>query len=122
MEKKEYITTTEREIMDYLWSADHKITFRELLSYCNTELGKNWKKQTLSTYLIHLQKAGLIDVDNSKKNYLYYPACTKNEYHHRWTRKLVEEFFGNSVSNLVATFVGDGKLSDEEKENLKKLI
>lgn len=122
MEKKESITATEREIMDYLWNTDHKVTFRELLSYCNADLGKNWKKQTLSTYLIHLQNAGLVDVDDSRKNYLYYPACTKNEYHHSWTHKIVEEFFENSVSNLVAAFVGDGELSDEEKENLKKLI
>lgn len=44
------------QIMELLWQADGPVTFREIMDISATEWGKSWKVQTLSTYLITLQK------------------------------------------------------------------
>ncbi len=53
---------------------------------------------------------------------MYYALCSKEELIHNWTRHLVEECFDNSISRLFAAFIGDKKLSEEEAEELKKLL
>lgn len=122
MEKLYGLTSTEIEIVEYFWSENRKVTFREIMEYFNTTLNKNWKKQTMSTYLKKLQEAKLIGADSSKKYFTYYSICTKEELIHNWTRKLIEDSFDSSLSNFVAAFSGGKKLSKEEAEKLKELI
>ena len=59
MERNYGLTNTEMEIMELLWSVKEPLPFRELIRYANEEWNKNWKKQTLNTYLNHLQKMGI---------------------------------------------------------------
>ena len=122
--KKNYgLTNTEMELMNIFWeSTDSRFTFKELTSYTHNVLGKQWKYQTLGTYLANLQRMGLLDVDTSGKNYVYYPRCSKEEYIHQWTKKLVCSAFDNSIGKFVQAFTGGGKLSEEEAEELKKLL
>ena len=61
-------------------------------------------------------------MDTSGKNYVYYPMVSKDEYVHQWTEKLVRTSFDNSISKLVSAFTGGKKLSQEEAEEIRKLI
>ena len=110
------------ELMELFWDTKQPYTFRELLQYSNEVLGKNWKKQTLSTYLTNLQKMGLLDVSAKGKNNVYQASGTKDEYIHQWTEKLVRTAFDSSISKLVAAFTGGKKLSKEEADEIKKLM
>lgn len=119
---KEYgLTATERELMEIFWETEQRFSFSELLDYVNEKLDKKWKKQTLSTYLKKLQKLDLLGVEIKGRIHIFYPVCTKEEYIQRWTQKLVETAFDNSLSKFVAAFSG-GKLSDDEIQELKKLL
>ena len=121
--KKNYgVTNTEMQIMELLWQADGPVTFREIMDISATEWGKSWKVQTLSTYLITLQKMGLVDSERSGCSNAYQAVCSKEEHIHNWTRKLVETCFDNSFSRFALAFVGNGKLSKEDAEELKKLL
>lgn len=121
--KKNYgLTNTEMELMNIFWESGKKFSFKELLEYSHESLGKEWKKQTLSTYLTNLQRMGLLEIDASSKNYIYFAPCSKEEYIHQWTEKLVKTTFDNSISKLVFAFTGGKKLTKEEAEELKKLI
>lgn len=122
MEETYGLTRTEMEIMEYLWKKGATAPFRELAAYFNEEKDKNWKKQTLNTYLINMQRAGLIGVDKSGVRNAYYALYSREELIHRWTRKLVSQAFGGSISDLVAAFTGGKKLSPEEAERIRKLI
>ena len=121
--KKNYgLTNTEMQIMEKFWEENKRFSYRELSEYMNGTLDKKWKKQTLSTYLTNLQKMGLIEVDDSGKNYIYYATCTKKEVVQKWTRKLVKISFNNSIFNFVSAFTGGQKLTREEAEELKELF
>ena len=116
------LTSNELDVMEMFWSKKDPMSFGEILEYMSTVFKKEWKSQTLNTYLSNLRKAGLVQVDRTNYHYQYSAACTKEEYIHLWTQKLVEDAYGNSISNLLVAFIGDGELSPEEAERIQKLI
>lgn len=116
------LTPVELELMEMFWNASGPLSFGEILEYVNSVLGKNWKNQTLNTYLSKMRTTGLVDVERSNYHYGYFAAYTKDEYVQQWTQKLVKESYGNSISNFVAAFTGGKKLSKEEAERMRKLL
>lgn len=117
------LTSIEMELMKIFWeNPEQGFTFKELKGIVQNTLGKNWKYQTLGTHLANLQRVGLLDVDDSNKNYVYCAHGTKEEHIQKWTQNLIRTAFGNSIGNLVYAFTGGGCLPKEEAEKIKKLI
>jgi predicted transcriptional regulator len=122
--KKNYgLTNTELQIMELLWAAKEPMSFRDIMDVATTEWKKSWKVQTLNTFLLGLQKMGLVGTDKSMSTYnMYYALCTKEQHIHNWTKKMVAECYENSFARFVAAFIGDGKLTEEEADELRKLL
>ena len=123
--KKNYgLTNTEMQIMELLWSSEKPMSFREIMNIATTEWNKTWKVKTLNTFLNGLQKMKLIRAEQSPSSpyQVYYPLRTKEQHIHEWTKEMVEVCYDNSFSRLVAAFIGDGKLTKEDAEELKKLL
>ena len=117
------LSDTEQVIMEIFWEAEDALTFKEIMTLANEKLNKNWKKQTVNTYLANLQKAGLLHADKRcARAYFYSPAYTKEEYTQLCVRGLVQESFDNSIFNFVSAFTGGKKLSKEDADELRKLI
>lgn len=122
--KKNYgLTNTELQIMELLWQSDKPLAFREIMDIARDEWKKTWKVQTLNTYLINLQKMGLVGTDRTTTQYnVYYALYSREEHIHNWTRKMVEVCFDNSICNLFSSFIGNQKLSEEEADELRKML
>lgn len=52
------LSDTELMIMEYLWAQNTPKTFSEIKAFFEATTSKNWKKQTLSTFLLRLVKKG----------------------------------------------------------------
>ena len=79
MDKKFGLSETEYELMEFFWDNPGEKSFKEILEYFNNVKGKNWKKQTLSTFLTILQNRGYLQADMSKRKYPIHPlASAKN--------------------------------------------
>lgn len=50
------LSQTELFILEFLWAQDEPQGFSSILQYYNEKTKKDWKKQTMSTYLTRLQK------------------------------------------------------------------
>ena len=121
--KKNYgLTKTEEQIMELLWAANEPMTFREIMNVEKDEWKKGWKAQTLNTFLLGLQKMNLVRTEKGASCNLYYAFCSKEQHIHNWTKRLVEEYYENSLSRFVTVFLGDEKLSEEEAEMIRKLL
>ena len=117
------LSDTEKKIMELLWQLEEPLSLRETMDYLNEKLNKDWKQQTIGTYLSHLEKAGLVRIDKRfARSYLYFPACTKEEYTQKYLQKRVSESFNNSIADLVCAFTGGKKLSKKDLKELQKLI
>ena len=122
MDENLKLTNAERSIMECLWNSEHGLTFKGLIDCMSEKFDKVWKKQTLSTYINSLQKAGLIKSDSRRRPYIYRAACTKDDFLHNQTAKLIEEEYSNSLSNFIAAFVGGQKLPTNEVQELRNLL
>lgn len=122
MRKRNSLTDTELEIMEVFWNCDHGFSFKDLLEYMNTQLGKQWKRQTLTTHLANLGRYGLIDHSGIRSRCVYYACCSKQEYMHDYTTDLVKRDYNNSFGAFACAFTGNETLTDEEIEDLKKQI
>lgn len=116
------LTPTEQEIMDVIWNAENGLNFQQILDIMNNKYDKQWRPQTLRTFLTGLQKAELIEARGSRKSQLYYPLRTRDEYLHRCTRRLVERSYGNSLRSFLSAFAGGQPLDEEDIQSLRDLI
>lgn len=122
MEKRYGLSPTEYEIMELLWDSDEKLAFREILAYFNTVKNKNWKKQTLNTFLRILQDNGLVTADTNSTKFLYYPTRSKEEHIHIWTQKILENSFEKSLGKFLSAFTGGKKLNSKDAEELEQYL
>lgn len=57
------MSATEYYILNYLWSRETPGTFSEIMNYFNNEANKEWKKQTVNTFLTRLAQKGFLNID-----------------------------------------------------------
>lgn len=118
------LTNTELLIMELLWKEARPMSFREIMDVARKEWKKEWKVQTLNTFLNGLQKTKLIRAERSlASSYnVYYALVTREQHIHKWTKELVEVCYDNSITYLVKAYIGDGQLSEQEKKELKEFF
>ena len=75
--KKNYgLTNTELQIMELLWASQEPMSFRKIMDVAVNEWKKTWKVQTLNSFLLGLQKMGLVGTDRGMSSYnVYYALC-----------------------------------------------
>lgn len=122
LEKKYGLSQTEYEIMQYLWDLDKKLFFRDILTYFNTVKNKNWKKQTLNTFLRILQDNSLVSAELQINKMVYYPACSREELAHNWSHKFLESSFNDSFVNFFKAFTMNEQLKQEDVEYLQSYL
>lgn len=119
---REDVSQTELLILEYLWSRDTPAKFAEIMQYCNEVKQKEWKKQTVNTFLTRLAQKNFIMVDKTHSRALYSPVITEEEYYQRQAEEMINESFNGSIKNFLCAFTGNRKLSREEKDELLDYI
>ena len=112
------LSDTELYIMEYLWTLHEPQSFAQLLQHFTEVEHKDWKKQTLNTFLLRLTKKGFITTTAPGFRRLYAPAMTKEAYHHQYARQVVDNSFGSSITSFLSAFTGGQKITEEEKNEL----
>ena len=116
------LTDTELEVMEFFWGQKEPRLFSETIEYFNTQKKKEWKKQTLNTYLMLLHQKGLIDRISVERKYSYEAKMTKEEYEQGLLKDFIKTIYGGSMPKLLSAFVGIHAISEEEAEEIKKIL
>lgn len=114
-------TESELEILNILWSKD-LATVREV----HEELAK-MKDVGYTTTLKLMQimhEKGLVKRDESMRTHVYQAAVNREKTQKHLLNKMIDSLFGGSSTQLVLQALGngDGKVSDEELEQIQNLI
>lgn len=116
------MSQSERLIMDYLWKNDGGKGFSEIMEYLNGELQKNWKKQTINTFIRHLIDKGLISTDASQKSRRYSAALTPAQYARGKANKILADYYDGSVEVFISALTGGKQLSKKAADELCSLM
>jgi BlaI family penicillinase repressor len=83
---------------------------------------REWAYQTVKTLLSRLVAKGAVEYDQVGNSYLYRPAVPREEMTRQEVRNVFERVVGAAVSPVLAHFIDEAELSDEDIRNLQKLL
>lgn len=121
MPEKSDLTESELEIMEFIWQ-NGGATFKEILDYCNDELNKDWKKQTLRSFLLRLERKKYIYIYKNDNKYKYLAIKSKKEHLNKLSKGILTKFFNNSIYDFLSAYSGGEKLNKDSAEELKKFL
>jgi predicted transcriptional regulator len=109
----------EKEILDIVYALGHATAgdVRNAMRDPPTDAGV----RTILRVLV-AKKHLRIELDGQK--YVYWPTVSRESAQKSELAHVMRTFFGGSVENTLATLleVSDGKLDDEQRRNLKRMI
>lgn len=117
---KKILTPLELKVMNILWRLE-KAYIKDILA--------NWNEQpppaynTISTIVrILADKKGYVGYKVYGRTHEYFPLVSRADYQGTFLNNALTNVFKGSVSTLVSTLMDHDKISDEELEELKRMI
>lgn len=116
------LSDAELEIMKIIWENPEEIT---LFPYIMEELadrGKPCQKNTLIVLLSRLINKGFLSAKKIGRRNEYTTLVSETEYQTVQTKNFLEKIYEGKVKGLVSNLISGDLLTDEEYEELKKLL
>lgn len=110
------LSPTEREILEALWKTEG-MTNSEVILYFR-ERGKDWKKQTTSTFLTRMIQKGVV----KKEGHKYMAACTEEGLGGMQARMILNKMYGGSLKNFIVSLREGEKIPAQEIEEIKDIL
>ena len=111
------ISEAEREVLEMLWKQKESIKQSQLLTLFEQE-GKEWKRQTLNTFLTRLEEKGLVKRENRFVSAVY----GEEEYNCLQMKEAIDRMYNGKLSHFVAAFTKKNELSEEDAKELRALF
>ena len=105
----------ETRFAEIIW-ANAPLTTNQLIKLCADEL--EWKRTTTYTVLKKLCEKGIFKTENS----MVFVVISKSEFEGLQSEQFVEETFKGSLPAFLTAFNSRKKLSDQEIDEIQKLI
>lgn len=112
------LTRAEEEIMQVLWEIE-KGFVRDVIDRLPDPKPAY---TTVSTIIRILEKKGFVGHKAFGKTHRYFPLVEKKAYTRQLFRGMLNNYFGNSVQQMVSFFSRDKDLSVSDLEAMKKII
>lgn len=104
------VSDAEEIIMSIIWSNEEPMALDEIRTKANTICGKDWKPQTVSTFLARLCKKGFTSSARKGRYYFYTPLVSRQEYVKASYNLLISRFYHGDEDEMLS----------EIKEAIKK--
>lgn len=105
----------EARFADLIW-AHEPLPSRELAMLCEREL--NWKRPTTYNVLRKLCEKGIFQ----NRDGIVSSVLSREEFHAMRGEQFVAETYGGSLPAFIAAFTARNRLTDEEADEIQKLI
>lgn len=119
MNQVQKLSDTEMELMEVIWECTPPVTSTELLALF-AERGREWKAQTISTFLSRLVDKGALTAKRDGRTNKYMPRISPEDYKLMETQHVLDGLYQGSVKNLISALYDGEKLSDEDIAELKQ--
>ena len=111
MEKREKLAECEEMIMSILWSSEEDLDLMTVVAKAKERFGKEWKLQTVATFMTRMEKKKYIDIYKIGRYSHYHPVVSLDEYRKGKMEEVCGILFEEDLEQM-ARFVADmaGKL------------
>lgn len=108
----------EQEVLNMLWEQEGDGIRQPKLLALFEASGKEWKRQTLNTFLSRLEEKGLV----TRENRIVKTVYSRDEYNCMRMKAAIDEMYGGRLSNFLAAFVNENTLSAEEAQEMIRIL
>lgn len=116
------LTASETLVMKCIWSTSQELSLADIFEMVNKQYHKNWKYQTVSTFLAKLVQKGFVRTRREGHRILYQVLITEEDYRAEQALEFVNFWNKGSVSQFVASFCKERTLTKQEIKELKIII
>lgn len=108
------------EVMQIIWESGQPITSGELLDIFARNKGKEWKGQTIATFLARLVEKGVLHSTKQGRANTYTPRISPEEYRSREAKSVLDTLYEGSVKNFLTALYDGKKLTKDELAELRR--
>ena len=113
------ISEAEWRVMKLLWEKSPR-SANEIIE--TLEGTVQWNAQTIRTLINRLVQKGAINFDKDGRSYLYSPQVQEKEVQRAETKSFVSRVFSGAMQPMIASFLEETDLSDDEIDQLEELL
>lgn len=81
-----------------------------------------WNRNTVLTYLTRMEAKGLVKIDKAASPHLYHATVDRESCQQKERESFLNRVYSGSTGDLIAAFLKEERISQEEIENLRKLL
>lgn len=112
------MSESENRVMEVLWRKS-PLSSTEVIESLS-EVG--WNEKTVKTFLARLVKKGALSYRKDGRRYLYTPVIERDAFIKEESEGFLQKIFKGDMKELLATFVQNKQLSQDELDYLKKIL
>ena len=116
------LSDAELEIMKIVWENPSKVTLFPYIMEGLAARGKPCQKNTLIVLLSRLMNKGYLNAQKIGRRNEYTTLISETEYQTSQTKNFVNKIYEGNVNDLVCNLISGDLLSEEEYQELKKLL
>jgi BlaI family penicillinase repressor len=113
------ISDAEWDVMEPIW-ASGACTAADVIKQLRAT--HDWSHSTIRTLLARLVEKGALDYEVDGSRYIYRAAVSRERCVRQEGRSFLEKAFGGDVAALVAHFVSEESLDQDQMEQLRRLL
>lgn len=113
------LTEVELELMNILWKLK-EATVREVMAQLPTE--RKLAYTSASTIIRILEQKEVVVSRKLGKTHFYSPRLQKQDYENKTLHHVIENVFDGTPTDLVRRLISDTQLSEEERQEIKRII
>jgi BlaI family penicillinase repressor len=119
MSKVPKISESEWLVMKVIWD-ENPISSNRVVEVLSDSTP--WNPKTIKTLLSRLVKKGAVGHESEGRSYLYYPLIEETVLVKAESESFLKRVFRGALKPMIATMVESEDLSEEEIEELKRLL
>lgn len=113
------LTNAERLIMETIWKHG-ELSNGDIVSLLNSQI--EWSRHTVKTYTNSLTQKGMLGINQtSPRKIKFYSLISKDKYLANTTSNYLRKNY-KSISYMVAGLINNEEITNDEIEELEKLI
>lgn len=120
----EFIKLTECEelVMKTVWDAEEELSLMEIMDRVNTKYDKDWKPQTVSTFLARLVSKGYLQHYRQSRQFFYKILIPLEEYKGRITNEYIEFWNHGNADEFLCALMKERNLRKDEVDRIRKFV
>ena len=96
------LTECEQIVMKAVWDSRKDVSLVEIMAIVHEKYGREWKRQTVSTFLLHLIQKNYLSSYRVGRVFYYHQLVPMEDYKRVVTREFVDFWYDGSVEDLAA--------------------